>query len=152
MPRPSKEKIRMTNGKVFRFLMERPLCQQKFKICCDLLQSILKTRSNNKERRDKYILQLTNTFKRLCSDSTDLLEAKEKLKQCSTKIAASQEKRSDQRDYIIKLENKLKDKADLETRLESAKLAMYSAEKDNGILARENEELKKKLGLLKIMV
>ena len=130
MPKVSKEKKELTERRVPRFYLERLDTQKKLVVVSGLLQSILKTRSTNKKRKDNYIEKLENCFKVLCSHSTDLLESKEKLKIAQKEIGRQNDLRSECQDNVITLERKLRGASEYKARFHQERELKYKAEED----------------------
>ena len=145
----SQEKHELVSGKVYRFLLERKICVKKYKIVSNLFQSILKTRTNNKIRRDKYISQLDNCFKKLCSDSTDLIEIKDKLKETRMQLERQSRKRCELQDLVLKLNERNTELSEFPARLEQQVKLKHKSERDYGELLRENDELIERVAMLK---
>ena len=149
MPRLSKEKQALISGKIYRFLMDRPDTKKKFTICSDILQSLIKTPSNNQKRRMKYIQQLENCFKKLTSESTDLLLIKKKLDKTSDDLATQCGKRCKLQDRLLEVERLNLEVSQLPERLEQQVALKHSCEKDYGVLLRENDTLRERIEKLK---
>ena len=146
----SKERNELTSGKgCYTFLLERDDTAKKLKICNKLLDSILKTKSNNKTRRDKYISELRNCFKKLCVQSTDLIEVKEKLQETRNDLERQGRKRAELQDRVVELEFESRDNADYKTRYNSQVEQKHKIEQDYGELLSQNEALKDRIQNMK---
>lgn len=159
MPRVSKQKKELTERRVLPFYLERPDTQKKFDVVSGLLQSVLKTRSTNKERKDNYIKKLENCLKVLCCHSTDLLESREKIKAAQKEIGRQNDLRSECQDQVLTLERKLRETSEYKARFKEERELKYKSETDVGKglkeitslekqvkeLEAKNEKLKKKL-------
>ena len=149
MPRLSKEKQALISGKVYRFLMDRPDTKKKFKICSDILQSLILTPSNNQKRRKKYIQQLENCFKKLTSESTDLILFKKKLDKTSDDLERQSRKRCELQDRLLEVERLNLELSVLPERLEQQVALKHESEKHYAELLRENDTLRERIERLK---
>lgn len=146
----SKERNQLTSGKgCYTYLLERPDTEKKLKICNKLLDSLLKTRSNNKIRKDKYLGELRNCFKKLCVESTDLVELKIKLADTRSNLERQGMKRADLQDRVIELEFAARDMGDYKARYEQQIELKHKIEQDYGELLAQNESLKERIQTLK---
>ena len=151
MPRGiCKEKNQLISGKgCYAFLTERLDTKKKLGICNQLLDSLLKTRTNNKERRDTYITNIRNCFKTLCIQSTDLLEEKRKHEETKQDLSRESRKRAELRDKLTEAEIQNSKYSEYKARFEEQKLCTYRSEQDYGELLRENDILKETIENLK---
>ena len=149
MPRLSKEKKELILGKVYPFLMDRPDTAKKYKIVSDILQSILKTKSNNGTRRKKYLDELQNCFQKLTSQSTDLIETRQKLKQVRNDLERQSRKRCEIQDKLIEAEYQNSLYSEYKARFEEQRKCCTRSEQDYGILLRENDTLISRITALK---
>ena len=106
MGRQSILEKKMTSGRVFRYLLERPEADKKLVIARRYLDKLFKSKKSN--RKKEYKQQLDNILKFLVCDSTDLTEYKEKLKKLKKDFAHESEKRSHLQDRVLTLERKLR--------------------------------------------
>ena len=143
MPRVSKQKKELTERRVPRSYLERPDTQKKFDVVSGLLQSVLKTRSTNKERKDNYIKKLENCLKVLCCQSTDLLESREKLETARKEIGRQNDLRSECQDRALELEYKLKEFSEYQARFHQERELKFKAEEDVGKGLKEITSLEK---------
>ena len=79
--------------------------QERLRICQQLLESILKTRSGL--RKTKYKESLRNVHEFLCVRNQELSELKKEYKELEAKYAHSQKKKAEISDRNIRLEFKL---------------------------------------------
>ena len=145
----SKERNELTSGKgCYQFLLERKDTQKKLKICNNLLESLLKTRGNG-ARRQKKVEELHNCFKKLCVQSTDLLELKEKLAETRNDLERQSRKRAELQDRVVDLEFAARDMGDYKARYEQQLESKHKIESEYGELLAQNESLKERLQNLK---
>ena len=145
MPRVSKERKELTEKKVLRYLLQRPDTEKKLNVVSGLLNSILKTRSTNNQRKQGYIEQLENCFKVLCTHSTDLLETRERLETAQKEIGRQNDLRCQSQDQVLILKRKLKEALRYKVRFHEERKLKYKAEADVGQQLRENNILREKL-------
>jgi len=150
----SKERNELISGKgCYAFLTERDDTKKKLMICNKLLDSLLKTRSNNKERRDTYITNIRNCFKKLCIQSTDLLLLKKRstkeLEETKQDLSRQSRKRADLRDKLTEAEYKNSQMSEFEARFEDQRESTLKSETFCGELLRENDILKETIARLK---
>ena len=145
----SKERTELTSASgCYEFLRKRPDTEKKMNICNKLLDSILKTK-RNKSRRDKYITELRNCLTKLCVQSTDLIEVKEKLDETRNDLERQGRKRADLQDKVVQLEFENKLNADYKTRYESQVQSKLKLEEEFGNLLKQNEHLETRVDELK---
>ena len=144
----SKEKNELISGKgCYRWLLDRDDTKKKLKICNQLLDSVLKTRAG--ARRDKYVLDLRNTLKKLCIFSTDLIETKAKLQDVKADYSRESRKRADLQDNLIEANYKNNELSEFQARFEQARENTLKSEQDYGQLLAENDTLKEQVQKLK---
>ena len=151
MPRGvSKEKQELISGKgCYPFLTERDDTKKKLIICNKLLDSLMKTRSNNKIRRDKYTTEIRNCFLKLCIQSTDLLETRTKLEETKKDLSRQSRKRAALQDRVIELEFQNTKYSEYKVRFEEQLEVCKNSEQYYGELLRENDSLREGIKALK---
>ena len=150
----SKEKNELISGKgCYAYMTEREDTKKKLRICNQLLDSLLKTRSNNKERRDKYVTDIRNCFKKLCIQSTDLLLLKKRstkeLEETKQDLSRESRKRAELRDKLTEAEYKNSQMSEYKSRFEEQLDLKHKSETFCGELLRENDILKETIARLK---
>ena len=146
----TKEKQELVSGKgCFPFLLEREDTQKKLSICTKLLESLMKTRSNNKVRRDKYKNDLTNCLKKLCIHSTDLLETRKKLEETKEDLSRQSRQRCELQDRLLEVEYENRESSQYKERFEEQRELKHKSEQNYAELLRENDSLKERLKELK---
>ena len=146
----TKEKQELVSGKgCFPFLLEREDTQKKLSICTKLLESLMKTRSNNKVRRDKYTTDLTNCLKKLCIHSTDLQETRKKLSETKEDLSRQSRKRAELQDRVLEVEYENSKSSEYKARFEEQREISYKSEQNYGELLRENDSLKERIRRIK---
>ena len=148
----SKERNELISGKgCYAFLTERDDTQKKLMICNKLLDSLLKTRSGG--RRDKYVTDIRNCFKKLCIQSTDLLLLKKRstkeLQETKQDLSRESRKRADLRDKLTEAEYKNSQMSEYKSRFEDQRESTLKSEQNCGELLRENDILKETIARLK---
>ena len=148
----SKEKNELISGKgCYPFLTDREDTKKKLRICNQLLDSLLKTRSGG--RRDKYVTDIKNCFKKLCIQSTDLLLLKKRstkeLEETKQDLSRQSRKRADLRDKLTEAEYKNSQMSEFEARFEDQRESTLKSETFCGELLRENDILKETIARLK---
>lgn len=137
MGRDSRLKKRL-KSKVFRRLLERPDTSEKISICQDVVTSLLKSRSS--DRRKLFREQLELIHQNLCSDSTDLLEWKEKYNKLQKEQLTNSKENSDKRcklqDKVNELQQQVKTVDELERKCERHHKTRRAAETDSGKFLR----------------
>ena len=144
----SKEKNELISGKgCYAYMTEREDTKKKLRICNKLLDSLLKTRSG--ERREKYVTDIRNCFKKLCILSTDLLEKKNELAETKQDLSRQSRKRADLRDKLTDAEYKNSQMSEFKARFEDQRESTLKSETFCGELLRENDILKETIARLK---
>lgn len=143
MGRKTKQKIEFTERRVYSYLLEREDTKKKLTALEQIFESFTKTR--NSDRKKKYKADLMNAFRVLCSDSTDLIEWKEKLKKARESSERQSKKRAELTDIVLALERTNKKLGDYETSLDLERESKYKTEEAYGKLLDENRELQNKL-------
>ena len=144
----SKEKNELISGKgCYRWLLDRDDTKKKLKICNKLLDSLLKTRAG--ARREKYVVDIRNTLKKLCIISTDLIETQVKLQDAKADYSRESRKRADLQDKLIKANYKNTELSEFQARFEQARESTLKSERDYGLLLSENDILKERIQKLK---
>ena len=149
MPRITKQKKELTETKVFPFYLRRPDTQKKYDTVCGLLDSVLKTRSNNKQRKENYIKKLQNCFQVLACHSTDLLESREKMKVAQKEIARQNDLRSECQDLVLVLQRQLIEASEFKARFKQERESKLKSEVFVGKNLRTITSLEKKIQELK---
>ena len=137
MPRLSKEHTELLSGKVYRFLLEREDTKKKLSICRQKLASLEKARSS--DRRKMYREQLDNCFKKLCSDSTDAVEFREKLRTARSETDRQSRKRAELADQVLLLQRMSVKFEKMKHAYETAKQTLWTMEEDYQKLLHEQD-------------
>ena len=132
MGRKGALEIKMTSGKVLRFLSERPDSKAKMVVCERYIEKLFK--SKHSDRKKEYKEQVTNIMKYLVRDSTDFLEMKEKLRETKKRLEHESEKRANLQDRNLKLQMKVREIQQLRKQLEKERAMRIKCEGDYGKL------------------
>ena len=144
----SKDKNELISGKgCYAFLTERGDTKKKLRICNQLLDSLLKTRSGG--RRDKYVTDIRNCFKKLCILSTDLLEKKNELAETKHDLSRESRKRCELRDKLTEVEIQISQMSEFKARFEDQRESTLKSEQNCGELLSENQGLLERIARLK---
>ncbi len=144
----SKEQNELVSGKgCYSFLLEREHTKKKLKFCNKLLSSLLKTRAG--ARREKYVLDLKNTLKKLCILSTDLVETQTKLQEIKNDFSRESRKRADLQDRLLRTNYKNSELSEFQARFEEQRQCTLRSEQDYGELLLDNDRLNKHIIKLK---
>jgi DNA repair ATPase RecN len=142
----SKLRNELTSGQgCYAFLLEREDTAKKLSICKKLLTSLLRTRSNNKIRRDKYLNEIHNCFKKLCVSSTDLQLITQKLENTRNDLNRQGRKRADLQDKVVELEIRANQMEEYKARYEQQTELKHKIESEYGELLAQNDCLKQRL-------
>lgn len=147
MPRRTKQHTQLISGRVPAFLLEREDTQKKLTCCRKVLASLEKSRSS--DRRALYREQLDNAFKRLCSDSTDMIMYRDKLKNARADTEREARKRAQYNDLWLNEQRKNIEFEFLKRNLETTKASLHRSEEDYGEVLEEKRELARTCSSLK---
>ena len=146
MGRKTKEKIELTEKRVYSYLLEREDTKNKLTALEQIFESFAKSRSS--ERKQKFRADMMNSFRVLCSQSTDLLEWKAKLKNARKASELNGRKRAGLADKILALERRNMELCKCETSLQLERDSKHRTEEAYGQLLDTNRELESKLSKL----
>ena len=128
--------------------MVRDDTNRKLKVVNGLLQQILRTKTTNNTRRKRYISEIQNSLKVLCSESTDLVETKKKLEETRASSERHSRKRTVLCDRVIELERLNIELSVLPARLEAERDSKHHMEESYGRLLAKNTKLEEKVRIL----
>ena len=139
MGRKGKLEIAMVNGRVYRFLKERPDSQAKMVVCQRYLEKLFKSKDSVKKK--EYRAQMTSILEFLVRDSTDKLELKVKLEEERQELDTQISKRVELQDHILSLERRLTALTEIETRFQQERELKHKSEESLGEQLTENSKL-----------
>ena len=93
-------------------------------------------------------MQLENCFKVLCSDSTDLLEAKQKIEQTNKELEIQRQKRAQAQDDYLCLQMKMTELLTIERRFHTERKLKHDAEEHLAVQIKENDTLRQTIKTL----
>ena len=107
MGRLSKEHMQMQR-KQSSFFLEKETVQKRLKVCDNLVQSILKTRSG--PRKNEYKEKLRNVHQFFCVKVHTHEQLKKDYAELEKRLEAAEKKKAELSDRCIRLEMRLKDR------------------------------------------
>ena len=132
-------------------LLEPENIQRDLQIGLTVLESYRKTR--NPERKKRFKEELTNVIKRVCIQSADheeeTTEAKKKIQELEQRLREKDDCAQVWKNRSIKLEMKISDSMEYRRLYEDQKKSNRTAERDYGVLYRENQRLQERIDELK---
>jgi len=143
MGRLSKEHKHLTSN-IIDFLLEPESIQKNLQVGLTLLESYRKTR--NPQRKQRFKEELINIMKHLCVDS---YRNKEETSETKKKVRRLEEHGQTWKNKYINLEMKINDALEYRQLYQDQKKSNRNAERDYGVLYRENSKLRETIEKLK---
>ena len=147
MPRRTEQHTQLISGRVAGYLLEREDTEKRLRCVRSILASLEKARSS--ERRGLYRQQLDNCFKKLCSDSTDMIMYRDRLKKAREDNERDSRKRAEYNDLWIEEQRKNVEYEWVKRNLDTTQNSLRRSEEDYGELLKEKRELERSCSNLK---
>ena len=142
MPRRTKQHSELISGRVPAYLLEREDTKKKLNCCRSILASLEKARDS--DRRALYRQQLDNCFKKLCSDSSDVIMYRDRLKKARADNERECRKRAEYNDMWIAEERKNVEYEYVKRNLETTKDSLRRSEEDYEELLKEKSDYERR--------